>query len=80
MRKSLSALAVFVLLAGGPAVLACEGHRPVEYPVPSSPGYQPGSRPVELAAADAGGYKIAGAGAGGLLLAGSALCAFLKRS
>ena len=77
MRKSLLAAMVFFLAGGGSALLACEGHRPIRYPNPGAPVYQPSPQPEVYASTAPAGFKVAGVG--GALLAGSALCALLKR-
>ncbi|HLJ11007.1 MAG TPA: hypothetical protein VKU82_07455 [Planctomycetaceae bacterium] len=79
MRKSLLAATVMFLMGAASAVFACDGHRPIRYTNPNPPVYQPDPPPEVYAATAPGRYQLAGMGFGGILLAGSALCASFKR-
>jgi len=80
MRKSLLGAAIVFIFGAGSALLACEGHRPIRYSNPEQPVYQPESQPAFFASTAPSGFKVAGVGVGGALLAGSAVCALVKRS
>lgn len=80
MRKSLLGAAVVFSLYSGSALLACDGHRPIRYSNPEQPVYQPESQPEFFASTASSGFKVAGVGFGGVLLAGSAVCALVKRA
>jgi hypothetical protein len=80
MRKSILGAAVVFVVGTGSALLACEGHRPIRYSNPEQPVYQPESQPEFFASTAPSGFKVAGVGIGGVLLAGSAVFALVKRA
>jgi hypothetical protein len=80
MRKSLLGTAAVFVLGAGSTLLACEGHRPIRYSNPEQPVYEPESQPASFASTAPSGFKTAGVGVGGVLLAGSAICALVKRA
>jgi hypothetical protein len=79
MRRSILGTAVIFVLGAGSALLACEGHGPIRYSNPEQPVYQPETQPQFFASTAPTGFKVAGLGIGGVLLAGSAVCALVKR-
>jgi hypothetical protein len=79
MRKTLLGAAVVFVVSTGSALLACDSHRPIRYSNPEQPVYQPETRPEVFASTVPSGFKLAGVGVGGVLLAGSAVFALVRR-
>ena len=80
MRNSFLGAAFVFVMSTGSALLACDGHRPIRYSNPDQPVYQPEAQPEVFASTAPSGFKVAGVGVGGVLLAGSAVFALVKRA